>query len=132
MRARLTAMPPLWHPSAYASWARQPEEQPADDGNSDGYKHHLQIDCNCPDPRQTGWVSGDQRLYPDTREQHSESTAGDREHHALGQHLAEEPAAAGTERRQHCEFALTAFGARQKQVRNISAGDEQHEPDGRL
>ena len=55
--------------------------------------------------------------------------AGDRQQHAFGHELPEQPAAAGAKRRAHRELAVTCLGARQQQVREVRAGDQQHEAD---
>ena len=58
------------------------------------------------------------------------SAAGDRQQRALGQQLAHEPAAPGAERRAHRELAAAPQHARQHQVRDVRAGDQQHAADG--
>ena len=57
----------------------------------------------------------------------AEHSAGQRQHHALGEQLAHEAPAAGAQRGADGEFALQFQHARQQQVGHICAGDEQHE-----
>ena len=54
--------------------------------------------------------------------------AGEREQRALGQQLPNEPAASGAERRAHGQLAVAAQQPRERQVRDVGAGDQQHEP----
>ena len=77
-------------------------------------------------------IGADQRLHADARQPQAEGAAGDRQQHAFGHELPEQPAAAGAERRAHGKLTMTGLGARQQQVREIRAGDEQHESDGGL
>ena len=53
--------------------------------------------------------------------------AARREHQAFSKHLAHQPAAAGAKRRAHAELALARGAARQQQIRDVDAGNEQHE-----
>ncbi len=64
------------------------------------------------------------------REQHAEQAARERQHHALRQQRAGDPAAAGAERGTHGELLMAPFRAHQEQVRDVAAGDEQHDADG--
>ena len=51
------------------------------------------------------------------------------ENEAFGQQLPHHPQAAGAERGTHGDLALASFGAREQQVRDVRAGDEQEERD---
>ena len=95
-------------------------------------EQHERVDRDLARPRQTRWIRADQRLHADAGEQHAEGAAGDRQQHAFGHELPEQPAAACAKRRAHREFTMTCLGAREQQVREIGAGDEQHETDGGL
>src|SRR5262249_1370120 len=57
-----------------------------------------------------------------------EDAADDREEQALGEHLADEAAAARAERDADRELALPDRRPREEEVRDVGAGDEQHEP----
>ena len=61
---------------------------------------------------------------------HAERAARAAQHHALGQQLSNQPAAPGAERRAHSHFARAVHRAREQQIRDVRAGDQQHEPDG--
>ena len=54
----------------------------------------------------------------------------EREHDAFGEQLADDPAAAGAERCTNGELAGARGAARQQQVGDVAARDEQHEADG--
>ena len=55
--------------------------------------------------------------------------AGGGEHQAFGQHLAHQPAALGAQRGAQADLALARGAARQQQVGDVDAGDEQHQRD---
>ena len=71
------------------------------------------------------------RDWPRDHEGHARrrDCADDRQHEALGEHLANQPPARGSEREPDANLALTGGGARQQQVRDVHTCDEQHEPD---
>ena len=60
----------------------------------------------------------------------AEHAAGERQHDALGQQLADDAAAAGADRRADRDLAPPAGRAHQQQVRDVRARDQQHEADG--
>ena len=74
------------------------------------------------------------RRAPWTRE-HREQHAGDRpagaQQGALGQQLPDDASAAGAEDRAQRQLALPGDRPRQQQVRDVRAGDQQHEADRR-
>ena len=53
--------------------------------------------------------------------------AEDREQHALGEQLREQPAAAHAEREAQRDLAPALERAREQQIRDVRAGDEQHD-----
>ena len=62
-------------------------------------------------------------------EHQTRGRADERQQHALGEHLADQPAAAGAERRADRQLALTRRRPREHEVADVRARDEQHEPD---
>ena len=58
------------------------------------------------------------------------SPAGDSQHAAFGEELTHQPAASGAERGAHGQLALPRRSAREQQVRDVGAGDQQDECDG--
>ena len=63
------------------------------------------------------------------REQHAEHAAGERQQDALGQELAQQPAAAGANRHPDRHLARARRAAGQLQVGDVGARDEQQERD---
>ena len=55
--------------------------------------------------------------------------AGDREQHALGEEVAGETRGCRAERLAHGHLTLPCIGADEKEVRDVRARHEQHEPD---
>jgi len=52
------------------------------------------------------------------------------EEKALGEHLLEDAGAGGAKSEAHGEFAAAARGAREQEIGDVGAGDEEHEADG--
>ena len=69
------------------------------------------------------------RMASDASEQPGDA-AGDREQEALGHEMTNETSAAGAERAPHRHLLAPAERARQQQVGDVGAGDQQHERDG--
>ena len=65
------------------------------------------------------------------RQQQPSRAARERQHDALGEQLARETGAGCPERAPDCEFLLPRRAARQQQVRDVDAGNQQNECDGR-
>ncbi len=63
-------------------------------------------------------------------ERPSNGAAGDGEHQAFDEELADDSPASGAEGDADGDFAHTADGASELQIRDIGAGDEEHESDG--
>ena len=82
--------------------------------------------------RQARRIARMSALHADAREHEAEHAADDRQQHALGHELAQQPAAAGAERGAHRELAMPRLGARQQQVGEVGARDQQHERHRRL
>ena len=73
-------------------------------------------------------ISSDDRA---AREQQPGGRAERRQHAAFGDQLPHQPAAAGAERGAHGDLAAARFRARDQQVGDVGAGDEQDERDRR-
>jgi hypothetical protein len=69
------------------------------------------------------------QLYAPLRNDQSGDAAGQREHQALDQKLAREPAAPGAERGADRQLFLPGRDARQHEIGDVGAGDQQHERD---
>ena len=107
-----------------------------------GEQQHPQIDGHLIDTRQDG---GGACREPPRRIDHRKrleerdaavsddnrgQSAGGGEHERFGQHLASEPATAATERGANRDFPLSIAAAREQQIGDVGAGDQQHEDDG--
>ena len=71
-------------------------------------------------------------LQSDDAERRAERAAGQREHDAFGHELAQQPPAAGAKRGADRVLLLPRLGAREQQVGQVGAGDEQDEAHGAL
>ena len=68
---------------------------------------------------------------PSDAEAETERAADHRQHHAFGQQLADDAAARPAPSAARSAISrLRAGGAHQQQVRDVGAGDQQHEADG--
>ena len=65
----------------------------------------------------------DERREPDAR-----GAAGERDDEVLGEQLPNESSPAGANREPHREFLAALGGARQEQVGEVHAREQQHEP----
>ena len=65
------------------------------------------------------------------RHDHSERGADRREQHALDEQLAHDAAARRADRQPHGDLALAGGRASQQQIREVGAGDQQHQSGGR-
>ena len=74
----------------------------------------------------------EQRALAEHRDEEPEHAAADREQHAFGEQLPDDAAAPGTECHAQRDLALTDRRARQQERRDVGAGDQQHQRDGRL
>ncbi len=70
-------------------------------------------------------IDGEEDPDAGDREQQPERPAGDGEHDALGQQLADQAPVPGAKRAPQRELAMAAFGAREDQARDVRAGDQQ-------
>ena len=70
-----------------------------------------------------------ERAHAGQAEEEPADRAQAREHEALGQHLADEPALPRAERGADRQLAIAAGGAHQQQVGDVRARDEQHQQD---
>ena len=71
----------------------------------------------------------EQATMTECRNAQARNAAHGGEHQALGQHLAHQPSASGTKRGTQPDLALSRRAARQQQVRDVDAADEQHQSD---
>ena len=67
---------------------------------------------------------------PHSAKSRPERAAGERQHDALGEQLADEVAGRRAERHAHGDLTGAGGGARELEVRDVGAGDQQHEAHG--
>ena len=77
-------------------------------------------------------IRGQERAETGKGDSDADGAADQREQDSLGQELSKDPPATRAECGPDGELTLTRFGARQQEVGEIGAGDEQHEPDRTL
>ena len=82
------------------------------------------------EPRNIQRAESFHELNRELAEKKPGDSAKEREQHALGEKLANEPALCGTERGSKREFPATAERAGEKKIGNVRAGDEKDHADG--
>ena len=110
---------------------QDPDEQPRGCREREAPQQHPAVDARSKIEHRE--LRGDQRrrrLQADVREQKPCGRAGEREEQALGQQVTREPPPPGAERKAHGQLALPRRRAREKQVREVGARDEEHERHG--
>ena len=107
----------------------QAEQNAGKGGDGEREQQHGGVDANVGGARQDALVQGVDGIGRQVREAEAERAAGDREHETLDQELAQQPGAGGPEREPHRNLALTERRARQQQVGQVGAGDQQDEAD---
>ena len=60
------------------------------------------------------------------RQQQTKDPAGQGQNHILGEELAKEPLASGSDGNPHGDLAAAHHGTREQEIRQIGAGDQQH------
>ena len=68
-----------------------------------------------------------QQIADPGREKHTARGAGNRQHQAFGQHLADDAGSARADGESQCDFVRTSGVARHHQVRDIGARNQQHQ-----
>ena len=93
-----------------------------------GEQHDAQIGVEIEDKRQVGWhPNRGQQARRHVAESKAKRACNERQEDRLGQQLANQLAPRRAERETHGDLLLPGAGARQKQVRDIRARDQQHE-----
>ena len=91
---------------------------------------HGAVHADLVEARDIRGLRGDERPGREVRDREPGRGAGRTEDDRLGEELAQQPDAAGAERRANGQLRLARRGAREQQVGDVRAGHEQHEPDG--
>ena len=107
----------------------EPEENSGRDRGREGKQEHGAVDAGLGQPRDVFGRGGEQgRRGPDGQEE-PEAPAEEREQDAFRQELTHHAGAARADGRADGKLALPGGGAREQQVRDVRAGEEQHEGD---
>ena len=77
--------------------------------------------------RKPGGVDRQQRANAEKSHDEAEDASGEGQQHALGQQLPDDAAAARADRGTNGDLTPSARRAHQQQVRDVGAGDQQHE-----
>jgi hypothetical protein len=112
---------PRWH---------QAEQQAAAHGDGDGDADRQRIEPGLFEARHALGREPDKGVDGDEGEEQAAGGPERRQHQALGQQLPHDPAAARAHCRSHRQFLRAHRTARQQQVGDIAAGDQQHQADG--
>ena len=107
-----------------------PEDEAGHDRQAERERDHVAVDPHVVQPRNTGRLEPDQHVDAPDRQQQPETAADDAEDDAFGEELADEAAAGGAERAAHRHLAFARRRAREQQVGDVGAGDQQDEADG--
>ncbi len=109
---------------------REPECQAAQNRDHHGEGERLRIEARLLEPGQAAPRHQDERQIdaPD-RDEHAGRAAEHAEEHAFGHELANQTPPARAQRGTHGNFPLAGGGARQQEVRNVHAGNEEDEAD---
>ena len=109
------------------------EEQRAHSHHADRERERQAIDAEIEhvrlrDDEQLGQRVTQQPQAPE-RQRETDNRTGGRQQDALGEELAYQPRASGAERGANRELALAGNGAREQQVRDVRARQQQHDRD---
>ena len=107
--------------------AEQHARQERHDGRED---EDGDVEPDAREARDVGWVPPRHEPDAGVRQAKADDGARRRQHEALGEQLAHHPDPVGAERRAHGHLALARLRAREQQVGDVGAGDEQQEADG--
>ena len=108
---------------------RDAKNQPGEDAQRERKDEHSRIEMNVGNARKIRGSKGKQRIQSPAREQHAGQAAAEREENAFSQELADEPGPAGAKCGADRNLAVPRGRAREKEVGDIGAGDEQHAAD---
>ena len=109
---------------------REPEQQGGRDHQPDGEAQQPPIQGDPLEPRHIGRQQRRNRFDRCGRQHESAEASQYGDDHALGQQLAQQPRRAAAHRRPDGELLLALRRSRQHQVRDVDAGDQQHEDHG--
>ena len=106
-----------------AQRGREPGQERGRERGDDTARDCPRVDAHGVEPREIGRGHRGRKPYERRRETQSERAADAGEHEAFGEQLPRQTTAAGAERRADGQLALARDAAREKQVRDVRAGD---------
>ena len=116
---------------ADAQRRHEPDQQRRDERQAEAEHHHAGVDHDAAEAWQHGLRHERQRdVDREPREHHAERRAQQRQHDRFRQQLTHDPPASGAEGHADGQFAAARGEARHLQVRDVDAGDQEHERDG--
>lgn len=115
----------------HAQRRREAAEDAADQGDADREPERDRVDARLLEARHAVRAPGDDRGDERAREHETGRRRGEREHEALGQQLADDARLASAERGAYGDLARPRRAAREQQVGDVAAGDQQHQADRR-
>jgi hypothetical protein len=107
----------------------QSEQDSGDERNEKREEQDAAVDADVVQSRNIGRAENAHRPNGRECDEDSRRAARQAEQHALGQQLPEDARAARADCRADRDFFLASRRARQQQVRDVRAGDQQHKPD---
>ena len=108
----------------------QAEATARDGGKEQGEAQDPQVHANLVHARQARREERAQALDAPVSEGHPRHPAEQAEHRGFAQQLADDPSSPGTERRPNGDLSRAGSCARQEQVGDVGASDQEHEADG--
>ena len=113
---------------ADAQRRHEADQQRRDERQAEAERHHARVDHDAAEAWQHELRHERQRdVDRDLREHHAERRAQQRQHDRFRQQLTHDPPASGAEGHADGQFAAARGEARHLQVRDVDAGDQQHE-----
>jgi len=111
---------------------REPEGDARDEREADGEREHGEVRARVElhrrrVGREPGQHERDEAAEGPEREQRAERAARERDQHALREQLLNQAAARRSERQAQRDLAAARGRAREQQVRDVRAGDQQHQ-----
>src|SRR5580700_1038360 len=109
---------------------REAEENSGNDGNDQSEEQDARVHAHVTRARQSAGKNGKSGAGSPCSNEQAERTAANRKKNTFGEQLAHHAALTGAERCANGEFTRASGGAREKQVGDVDARDEQNESDG--
>src|SRR5207237_2318630 len=111
---------------------RHREYDAGEDRDHQREEQHFGIERNLGGARNAFRISGQHRTQSGETKRSASGAADEREKNPFSQELPQQPPLSGAERRADRELPLPRFRPREQQVREVRAGDQQHESDSAL